>query len=70
MSGNRGSGGGGTAYAKGGSGSIRYHLFFDYGDGERYHRELMTLRRTMRPQEAEEKSTGAPSAPTDPLTKP
>jgi len=27
----------------------RYHEFFDYGDGERYRSELMTLRRTLRP---------------------
>jgi hypothetical protein len=26
----------------------RYHLFFDYGDADRYHAELMTLRRTLR----------------------
>jgi hypothetical protein len=32
----------------------RYHLFFDYGDGERYHRELMTLRRSMRPPQKPE----------------
>lgn len=25
----------------------RYHLFFDYGDGERYHSDLMTLRGSM-----------------------
>jgi len=27
----------------------RYQLFFDFGDGQRYHRELMALRRTMEP---------------------
>jgi hypothetical protein len=27
----------------------RYHLFFEYGDAERYRRELMPLRGTLRP---------------------
>lgn len=40
----------------------RYHLFFDYGDGERYHRGLMTLRQSMRHQETPERSVAASTA--------
>ena len=29
----------------------RYHLFFDYGDGERYHGELTSLRHSMQREE-------------------
>lgn len=39
----------------------RYHMFFDYGDGERYHGELMALRRSMRtPAEPRAPSNGDP----------
>ena len=39
----------------------RYHLFFDYGDGERYHAGLMAQRRTLQgPAPPDSRSGGAP----------
>jgi hypothetical protein len=34
----------------------RYHHFFDYGDAERYHRELVALRRTLRDERSRDRS--------------
>lgn len=36
----------------------RYHLFFDYGNGERYHTELMALRRTLEESAPPDDRTG------------
>lgn len=41
----------------------RYHLFFDYGDGERYHGELLALRRSMRTPAGASTSPGAAPPP-------
>jgi hypothetical protein len=39
----------------------RYHLFFDYGDGKRYHAELMAQRRTLQgPAPPDSRTGGAP----------
>lgn len=41
----------------------RYHFFFDYGDGERYHGELAVLRRTLARPEDRGGSGGAETPP-------
>ena len=40
-----------------------YHLFFEYGDGERYHRDLMKLRGELNPDESRSAATSDTDGP-------